>query len=104
MGASLSSLSFKTDMLLRSATGWFTAIANGSVDIVRNNREKFAGQVNDDGDSGLHVSIAKRDRDIAELLAPLEGGVQNANGETLSLSGTGRRYSLSRHSHCCFSA
>lgn len=75
-------LVLKTDMLLRSATGWFTAIANGSVDIVRNNREKFAGQVNDDGDSGLHVSIAKRDRDIAELLAPLEGGVQNANGET----------------------
>lgn len=69
-------------MLLRSATGWFTAIANGSVEIVRNNKERFAGQVNDDGDSGLHVSISKRDKDIAELLAPLEGGIKNANGET----------------------
>lgn len=75
-------LCFKNNMLLRSATGWFTAIANGSTDIVRNNVEKFAGQVNDDGDSGLHMSIAKHDKGIAALLAPFEGGVQNANGET----------------------
>lgn len=75
-------LCFKNNMLLRSVTGWFTAMTNGSTDIVKNNIEKFAGQTNDDGDSGLHLSIVKHDKDMTKILAPFEGGILNAKGET----------------------